>query len=143
LAIDKDFYKLNWPVMMILSIGLYFILKSGDIISRSEGVALLLMVVVYLWILIRKARKDRGVVQVDEEVDESLATTCNFKIILCLVIGWVELYGGDDVLVHGGVSLALIFGVTDRVIAVAMMAVGPSRPEPAPIVNAALNKAKP
>ena len=56
LAIDKDFYKLNWPVMMILSIGLYFILKSGDIISRSEGFALILMIVVYLWVLIRKAR---------------------------------------------------------------------------------------
>jgi len=142
LAIDKDFYKLNWPVMMILSIGLYFILKSGDIISRSEGVALLLMVVVYLWILIRKARKDRGVVQVDEEVDESLATTSNFKIILWLVIGGVALYGGSELLVNGAVSLAQSFGVTERVIAVTMIAVGTSIPELAASVIAALKKEK-
>lgn len=142
LAIDKDFYKLNWPVMMILSIGLYFILKSGDIISRSEGVALLLMIVVYLWILIRKARKDRGVVQVDEEVDESLATTSNFKIILWLVIGGVALYGGSELLVNGAVSLAQSFGVTERVIAVTMIAVGTSIPELAASVIAALKKEK-
>lgn len=142
LAIDKDFYKLNWPVMMILSIGLYFILKSGDIISRSEGVALLLMLVVYLWILIRKARKDRGVVQVDEEVDESLATTSNFKIILWLVIGGVALYGGSELLVNGAVSLAQSFGVTERVIAVTMIAVGTSIPELAASVIAALKKEK-
>lgn len=142
LAIDKDFYKLNWPVMMILSIGLYFILKSGDIISRSEGVALLLMLVVYLWILIRKARKDRGVVQVDEEVDESLATTSNFKIILWLIIGGVSLYGGSELLVNGAVSLAQSFGVTERVIAVTMIAVGTSIPELAASVIAALKKEK-
>ncbi|MCG2430866.1 calcium/sodium antiporter [Aequorivita xiaoshiensis] len=142
LAIDKDFYKLNWPVMMILSIGLYFILKSGDIISRSEGVALLLMLVVYLWILIRKARKDRGVVQVDEEVDESLATTSNFKIILWLVIGGVALYCGSELLVNGAVSLAQSFGVTERVIAVTMIAVGTSIPELAASVIAALKKEK-
>lgn len=142
LAIDKDFYKLNWPVMMILSIGLYFILKSGDIISRSEGVALLLMIVVYLWILIRKARKDRGVVQVDEEVDESLATTSNFKIILWLIIGGVSLYGGSELLVNGAVSLAQSFGVTERVIAVTMIAVGTSIPELAASVIAALKKEK-
>ena len=142
LAIDKDFYKLNWPVMMILSIGLYFILKSGDIISRSEGVALLLMIVVYLWILIRKDRKDRGVVQVDEEVDESLATTSNFKIILWLIIGGVSLYGGSELLVNGAVSLAQSFGVTERVIAVTMIAVGTSIPELAASVIAALKKEK-
>ncbi|WP_313111275.1 calcium/sodium antiporter [Aequorivita sediminis] len=142
LAIDKDFYKLNWPVMMILSIGLYFILKSGDIISRSEGVALLLMLVIYLWILIRKARKDRGVVQVDEEVDESLATTSNFKIILWLIIGGVALYGGSELLVNGAVSLAQSFGVTERVIAVTMIAVGTSIPELAASVIAALKKEK-
>ncbi|NGX83746.1 calcium/sodium antiporter [Aequorivita sp. KMM 9714] len=142
LAIDKDFYKLNWPVMMILSIGLYFILKSGDIISRSEGFALILMIVVYLWVLIRKARKDRGAVQVDEEVDESLATTSNFKIILWLVIGGVALYGGSELLVNGAVSLAQSFGVTERVIAVTMIAVGTSIPELAASVIAALKKEK-
>ncbi|HAB28362.1 MAG TPA: hypothetical protein DCE27_12120, partial [Xanthomarina gelatinilytica] len=37
LSISEDFYKLNWPMMMLLSIALYFILKSGLIINFTEG----------------------------------------------------------------------------------------------------------
>lgn len=142
LAIDKSFYKLNWPVMMILSVGLYYILKSGEVISRSEGVALLLMLGVYLWILIRKARKERGTELVDEGIDESLTKTTNFKIILWLLIGGVALYAGSELLVSGAVSLAQDFGVTERVIAVTMIAVGTSIPELAASVIAALKKEK-
>ena len=40
LAIDKDFYKFNWPVMMLLSVLLYFLLKSGNEISLYEGIGL-------------------------------------------------------------------------------------------------------
>jgi cation:H+ antiporter len=142
LAIDKDFYKFNWPVMMILSIGLYFILKTGDIITRSEGVALMLMLIVYLWILIRKARKEKGTTPVDDSIDEGLSKTSNFKIVVWLLIGGVALYAGSEFLVSGAVSLAQDFGVTERVIAVTMIAVGTSIPELAASVIAALKKEK-
>lgn len=142
LAIDKGFYKLNWPVMMVLSVALFFILKSGNIISRTEGVALLLMLVVYLWILIRKARKERGTEPVDDSIDEGLSKASNFKIILWLLIGGAALYGGSELLVSSAVSLAKDFGVTERVIAVTMIAVGTSIPELAASVIAALKKEK-
>ncbi len=142
LAIDKGFYKLNWPVMMILSVGLYFILKSGDVISRTEGIALLLMIAVYLWILIRKAKKERETQPVDDGIDEGLSKASNFKIILWLVIGGAALFGGSELLVSGAVSLAQDFGVTERVIAVTMIAVGTSIPELAASVIAAIKKEK-
>lgn len=142
LAIDKGFYKLNWPVMMILSVGLYFILRSGNEISRSEGVALLLMLLVYLWVLIRKAKKDRGTEAVDEEVDDSLSKTSNFKIVVWLLIGAVSLYFGSQLLVNSAINIAEFFGVSERVIAVTMIAVGTSIPELAASVIAALKKEK-
>ncbi len=142
LAIDKDFYKLNWPVMMILSVGLYFILKSGRIISRSEGVALLLMLVVYLWILIRKAKKERGSIPVDDSIDEGLSKASNFKIIVWLLIGGASLYFGSEILVSSSIDIAERFGVSERVIAVTMIAVGTSIPELAASVIAALKKEK-
>ncbi len=142
LAIDKDFYKLNWPVMMILSIGLYFILKSGMQISRSEGVALLLMLFVYLWVLIKKAKNKRESRPVDDSIDEGLSKASNFKIIVWLLIGGVALYAGSEFLVIGAVSLAEGFGVSERVIAVTVIAVGTSIPELAASVIAALKKEK-
>ena len=142
LAIDKDFYKLNWPVMMVLSIALYFILKSGLQISRSEGVALLLVLFIYLYILIIRAKKQRGTQPVDDSIDEGLSKASNFKIGIWLLIGGVALYCGSELLVSGAVSLAEGFGVSERVIAVTMIAVGTSIPELAASVIAALKKEK-
>ena len=142
LVIDKGFYKLNWPVMMILSIGLYFILKSGNIISRTEGVALLLMLFVYLWILIRKAKKERSSMPVDDGIDDGLSKASNFKITVWLLIGGVSLYFGSQLLVNSAINIAEIFGVSERVIAITMIAVGTSIPELAASVIAALKKEK-
>lgn len=142
LAIDKDFYKLNWPVMMVLSFGLYFILKSGMQISRSEGVALLLMLFVYLWVLIKRAKGQRSTIPIDDSIDDGLSKTSNFKIIVWLLIGAVSLYAGSEFLVNGAVSLAEGFGVSERVIAVTLIAVGTSIPELAASVIAALKKEK-
>lgn len=142
LAIDKNFYKLNWPVMMILSIALYFILRSGNEISRSEGIALLLMLFVYLWVLIKRAKKERASEPVDDSVDDGLSKASNFKIIVWLLIGAVSLYFGSELLVSSAIDIAQRFGVSERVIAVTMIAIGTSIPELAASVIAALKKEK-
>jgi len=143
LTIDKDFYKFNWPVMMILSVALYFILSSGNEISQIEGVALLLILGIYLYLLIRRARrKPVSEDAIDDEVDDALATVSNFKIGIWLLIGAVALYFGSTLLVDGAVDLATMLGVSERVIAVTMIAVGTSVPELAASVIAALKKEK-
>ena len=141
LAIDKDFYKFNWPVMMVMSIALYFILSSGNEISRTEGGALLLLLVVYLVLLIRRARASANESATDE-VDDNLSKVSNFKIIIWLLIGAVALYFGSEWLVQGAVELAEYFKVSERVISVTMIAVGTSVPELAASVIAALKKEK-
>ena len=140
LVIDKDFYKFNWPVMMLLSVALYFILKSGNEISRSEGISLLVILFIYLYLLIRRARKSKEVVA--DVVDNKLSQASNFKIIFWLILGGLALWGGSELLVDGAVSLASLLGVSERVIAVTMIAVGTSVPELAASVIAALKKEK-
>ncbi len=142
LTIDKDFYKFNWPMMMILSILLYFILSSGNEISQIEGAGLLLILVVYLFLLIKRARKSSKTEEISDEVDDSLAVVSNFKIGIWLLIGAAALYFGSTMLVDGAVELAVKLGVSERVIAVTMIAVGTSVPELAASVIAALKKEK-
>ncbi|MDT0651259.1 calcium/sodium antiporter [Autumnicola edwardsiae] len=140
LAIDRDFYSFNWPVMMIFSIALYFFLKSGEYISRLEGLCLLIALVIYLIALIARSRKTVDVAI--EEVDESLKAVSNFKMILWLIIGGVSLWGGSELLVEGAVDLATTMGISERVISVTMISVGTSIPELAASVIAALRKEK-
>ena len=59
LSIDRDFYKFNWPVMMLLSIALYFLLKSGNELDRLEGAVLLILLGTYLFLLIKRARNQK------------------------------------------------------------------------------------
>lgn len=142
LAIDKDFYKFNWPVMMLLSIGLYFILKTGGEITRAEGIGLLVILGIYLFLLINRAKKARSTEVEDDSVDDALAKVSNFKVGIWLLIGAISLYFGSELLVTGAVDLATAMGISERVIAVTMIAVGTSVPELAASVIAALKKEK-
>ncbi|WP_417867291.1 calcium/sodium antiporter [Xanthomarina gelatinilytica] len=140
LTISEDFYKLNWPMMMLLSIALFFILKSGLIISFIEGLLLFLSIIVFLYILIKRS-KEKETVEI-EEVDDALQKTSNFKIIVWLLIGGSALYFGSEWLVLGAKDLALSFGVSERVISVTMVAIGTSVPELAASVIAAVKQEK-
>ncbi|WP_121666408.1 calcium/sodium antiporter [Mesonia aquimarina] len=140
ISVDRDFFKLNWPVMLFFSFLLYVFLYTGGSISRIEGLILIGIMIVYLVILIQRARKKDEVVA--EEVDEKLQTTSWFKIIVWLLIGGVALYYGSEWLVEGAVDLATIMGVSERVISVTMIAIGTSVPELAASVIAAVKKEK-
>ncbi|MBQ4803568.1 calcium/sodium antiporter [Aquimarina sp. MMG015] len=140
LAIDKDFYKFNWPVMMLLSLVLYFFLDNDGVLTRVEGGVLLGSLFVYMFLLIRRARKhaDKTV----EDVDDSLEKISNFKMILWLLIGGVALYFGSELLVEGAKDIATRMGVSEAVIGLTMVAIGTSVPELAASVIAALKQEK-
>ena len=140
LLVDKDFFKLNWPVMLLFSLTLYVFLSSERALVRWEAIALMLFMVLYLVILIRRARKAPGAEV--EDVDPKLKLTSNFKVVVWLLIGGAALWGGSELLVTGAVSLAEAIGVSERVISVTMIAIGTSIPELAASVIAALKKEK-
>lgn len=144
LEIDKEFFVVHWPTMAIFSVLLYVFLVNDSLLSFTEGVILLAAIVLFLLILIKRAQKTskNAVADIPEEVDDALSEVSGFKIVIWLLIGGVALYFGSELLVKGAVDLATQLGVSDRVIAVTMVAVGTSVPELAASVIAALKKEK-
>lgn len=138
IAVDKSFYKLNWPVMMLFSLALYYFLKNDNELTALEGFILFVGLILFLIILMRGSKKDVVV----EEVNEALAMVSNFKIIIWLIIGGVALYFGSDWLVTGGKQIALSIGVSEAVIGVSLIAVGTSVPELAASIIAAAKQEK-
>lgn len=138
IAIDKSFYKLNWPVMMLNSMALFYFLKNDSVLSVIEGGILFLGIVLFLIILIRSTKNNAEV----EEVDETLAVVSNFKIGLWLLIGAAALYFGSEWLVMGAKDVALSIGVSEAVIGVSLIAIGTSVPELAASVIAAAKQEK-
>ncbi|TNJ42842.1 calcium/sodium antiporter [Tamlana fucoidanivorans] len=138
ITVDRSFYRLNWPAMMLFSMLLYYFLKNDNKLSTIEGGILFAGLLVFLIVLMKSAKKEVVV----EEVDEALAIVSNFKIILWMLIGATALYFGSEWLVDGAKTIARSLGVSESVIGVSLIAIGTSVPEMAASVIAAARKEK-
>lgn len=138
IAVDKSFYKLNWPVMMLFSIVLYYFLNNDSILSAIEGSILFVGLIIFLVYLIKSAKKDAEI----EDLDDTLSTVSNFKIGLWLLIGAASLYFGSEWLVFGAKDIATSVGVSEAVIGVSLIAIGTSVPELAASIIAAAKQEK-
>ena len=138
IAVDRSFYKLNWPVMMVFSMALFYFLNNDKQLTAIEGAMLFTALVVFLVVLIKKSKSGNAL----EEVDDGLAMVSNFKIIVWLLIGASALYFGSEWLVEGAKELAKTLGVSDAVIAATVIAIGTSVPELAASVIAAAKQEK-
>ena len=139
IAVQKDFYKFNWPVMMFFSVVLYYFLINDAVLTQIEGILLLVGLAIFLIVLIRNARKEK---LVTDDVDEALAEIGYGKIFAWLLIGGVALYYGAGFLVDGAKDIAKSMGVSEGVISITMIAIGTSVPELAASVIAAIKGEK-
>ena len=139
IAVSKNFYKFNWPVMMLFSLVLYYFLWNDAVLSQLEGVLLLIGLAVFLFVLLRNARKEEVI---SEDVDDALALVGYGKIVVWLLIGGVALYFGSDLLVDGAKDIAKNMGVSEGVISITMIAIGTSVPELAASIIAAIKGEK-
>lgn len=140
LVVNGEFFKMNWPMMMLLSVLLYVFLSINLGLARWEGVVLVTLLVVFLWMIIKRARKNPSLDK--EDIDESLKETTPLKIGIWLILGGVGLWYGSVLLVDGATDIAEKLGVSERVIGVSMVALGTSIPELAASVIAALRQEK-
>ncbi|RKE90806.1 calcium/sodium antiporter [Ichthyenterobacterium magnum] len=136
IAVDKSFYKLTWPSMMVFSLLMYYFLYNDDQLTSIEGVVLLVALIIFLIVLIKSSKKEEEI----EDVDDALANVRNYKIFVWLLIGAVALYFGSEWLVDGAKEMAVALGVSEAVISVTMIAIGTSVPELAASVIAAVKQ---
>jgi len=140
LTVDKNFYKMNWPAMMVFSLVFYYFLLNDNLLSQTEGIILFVMLIVFIYIMIAKAKKDKTVAV--DDVDDALMDTSYFKIFVWLVIGGSALYFGSVWLVEGAKDVAQKMGISEAVIGATVIAIGTSVPELAASVIAALKGEK-
>lgn len=138
MAIDKDFFKFNWPWMMAFSLLLMALLFTNKDINRLEGALLVSSIAVFVVLLIKRARKKNNEI----ELEEGGADLSWARISIFLVLGGLALWQGSELLVSGAVGIANALEIPESVIAVSMVAVGTSVPELAASIIAAIKKEK-
>jgi cation:H+ antiporter len=136
--VDGALVRRELPVLAISTLAVIGLLANG-VVSRAEGVVLMLIAVGYSWLMVRTARSPAHSVAESAaqaaaahrpgETDSQRPTQGRFKLGLIALGGLGVLVLGGNLFVDGSTGLARAFGVSERIIGLTIVAVGTSLPE--------------
>ncbi len=139
IATNPDMIKRD-GILMVLATVILIIFTHAEVISRTEGMILLAILVAYMVNMVVRSRRTPDPTLVEEFQEETQFNYPVFPSILLLTGGIAMLVWGADMLVEGASTLARSFGITEAVIGVTIVAIGTSAPELVTSVVAALRK---
>lgn len=125
---------LDWGIMMTISIILFLFILDNKL-ARPEGIILFVILISYISYLFSPQRKERF----DEEIPEPVKVPL-FLSILISIISIVSLALGSSLLVDNTAEIARKIGISERIIAITLIAVGTSIPELVTSIIAAIKK---
>lgn len=129
--------KLDY-LFTLISSSLFFILSYNNVISRLEGLIFVILLVLVNLYIFKKLRGTEP--ELTEEEAELLKKESTWKAAGLIVLGIAGLYFGSDMFVDSAVEISRVFGVSERIIGVTVIAIGTSLPELTTSVIAAINK---
>ena len=126
ITVSKSFYRLDWPVMILFSLLLYWFLYNDSSLSSFEGLVLCSLLIIFLFFIIKHNVNDSSP---EEIIDDNLNNISGFKILIWVIFASFSLYYGAEWLVYSAVDLAKSIKVSEAVISVTVIAIGTSIPE--------------
>ncbi|MCG6965534.1 MAG: calcium/sodium antiporter, partial [Chromatiaceae bacterium] len=138
LTVKSDMLRREYPLLLAVSAGTFLLLSDGYL-GRTDGVILLIGLVVSMLVLIhlglRRRDHDPLAAEIEAEIPIGLS---GLAASAWLLIGLTALILSSRILVWGAVEVATALGVSDLVIGLTIVAVGTSLPELAASIMSAL-----
>jgi cation:H+ antiporter len=129
----RGMYNTNELILLGMNFTIFGL--GQDQLSRVDGAILLGIFVWYLW---SSFKSDKGNASESTEDGEGIKEYSILKSIIFVIIGLAGLVVGGRLFVNSATELAKLFGVSDKFIAITVMAAGTCMPELATCVVAAL-----
>ena len=126
IKVQNSTVKYEIPFLIAISVLLPILGNVDGNVGRADGAILWLCFVAYLTYLLFMAKKGQAVL---EDMPESDKNESVFKLILMVVVGGVMIVVGSDVTVDAATVIAKVFGMSDRLIGLTIIAFGTSLPE--------------
>lgn len=121
-AVDKIVIKRDFPICLgIMAITIVMCLDG--VVSRMDGIILLVIFVAYIAYLVRSAIKNREVSEDDEEPMSPMKST------IFILIGIAAVIFGGQLVVNSAKVIASAFGMSETLIGLTIIAIGTSLPE--------------
>lgn len=128
------------PMCLIVTIIFIIFCNTSELISRAEGIALIIlftMFIIYTIIMGKKGEQfDRE--ETSNKNFDTKGQLSIFKSILFIVLGIIGLKIGGDLTVNHATIIAREFNVSEKIISLTILAIGTSLPELVTSVTAAI-----
>lgn len=111
-------------LLVVLFLDTVFAGASANQITRSDGIVIILFFSVFLYYLLALAKQKKEPKSTEEEPKFKLG-----KSILFILIGLAAIIIGSDLVVDNASSIASALGISERIIALTVIAFGTSLPE--------------
>jgi len=114
-------------VFLVVSMLAIMVLGYNGIIDRSNSLVLMAAWVAFNFFIFRTARSERAVISSHPRTEAK--PVARWKALALTLMGLVALIAGSDLVLKGGVGLALKLGLDEFIIGATIVAIGTSLPE--------------
>ena len=136
ITIKRRFYYTDFPLLILSTAVFYLFIASNSEISRTEGIIMLVFILLILFYLFYYQKPDTSNLDKDLSLGKEKVSTSFFLLVISAAILWL----GAETLIKSSISVANKFNVSERIISITMVAIGTSIPELAASVAASLKK---
>jgi cation:H+ antiporter len=123
-------------IMMIITSVLLFVMALNGVLTKLEGVIMVVLAIVYFIYIIQYSRKERYEVQKEYAEEYAVTNLVENRSRLTWILNSIILLAGmaltvlgAEFLVSGASSIARSLGVSDAIIGLTIVAIGTSAPE--------------
>ena len=132
LVMDKMLLRRDWPLSIFAAVLLLVAIAPDHVIARWEGAVLLVIFAVILSRQIKAALNDRAQLAAAEaEAAEEAAEMTKSPVMIWvnIVLGLACIVLGGQLAVNGATGIARMFGLSETLIGLTIVAIGTSLPE--------------
>ncbi|MRH41560.1 calcium/sodium antiporter [Aquibacillus halophilus] len=144
LAVQSDTIRKEIPFALLAAVALLLLISDIqlqyseiNLITRTEGILLLLFFAVFLYYVFEMARNNRN--QIEENPSVTLNTSWTKNLIFSIG-GLVGIVFGGSLVVENSIQIALSLGMSETLVGLTIVAVGTSLPELVTSITAAIKK---
>lgn len=144
LMVQSETIRKEIPFALLGSVALLLLISDmqlqsldSNLITRTEGIMLLLFFAIFLYYIFEVARKDR--LNTEENLTD-IANVSKVKNSILTIGGLAAIVFGGNLVVENSVEIALSLGMSETLVGLTIVAVGTSLPELVTSVTAALKK---
>ena len=137
ITVEKSVLKKEWLFLFLSTLIVGFLLLDG-FLSFTDGLILISLLTLFLINVFRESKKNN--LTNSDSFENNLQKNDKGRTWLLLIVSLIILVSSARLVVWGGTSLALSFGVSDLIIGLTVVALGTSLPELAVSISSALKK---